>query len=285
MKLKLAFNGVTSKKRLPKGISVQPRRPDVSSLKKLSKLWFGGNPLLTFSENVFSVFIPPGERFFIRSVRHFKDRIQDPELKELMRAFMQQETLHGKAHDAFNESFEQYGYRLKEEQEYVEKVFERIEKYVPAKFRLGMTVFFEHLTATGAAAAFYDENVMEMMSKEALEFWQWHAAEEIEHKAVAFDVLEEVSGNYFTRVSSAVLGLLVMTYPIIKTYRHMAAAYNEPVTEEHKKELKAFLASPYIKKQRDQLLSYFKPGFHPWQIDDEVYLKAWYEKYKMLNAA
>ncbi len=41
-----------------------------------------------------------------------------------------------------------------------------------------------------------------------LAFWRWHAAEELEHKAVAFDLFERLAGGYVLRVASALAALV-----------------------------------------------------------------------------
>ena len=275
MKTEKVFNEACSQTRLPEGVSVQPRKPDVEGLKDLPKFWFGGNPAVTVGSNVFSIFIPPGERFFIRSVRHYKDRIKDPELKELVRAFMQQETLHGKAHDVYNDSFAQHGLDVDDERRRAEKLFNRMEKYLPAKMRLGFTVFAEHITAVGAAGAFYDENFVNWSDPRATAFWQWHAAEELEHKAVAFDVLKMMGGGYFTRVFSALLGLIIMAVPLYRAYMRVYRAYGGKLEKEHRKQLAIMQHSKAMKIQRKQILEYFIPGFHPWKIDDSELLRQW----------
>jgi uncharacterized protein len=47
-----------------------------------------------------SVF-PAGERYFIRSVKWFDKKIQDPDLKERVKAFIGQEVQHGMQHESF----------------------------------------------------------------------------------------------------------------------------------------------------------------------------------------
>ena len=88
----------------PDGVSMQPREYSFADLHAIPQHWNMDNPVLTHFENAFSIMIPPGERFFIDSVRHYEDRVTDDEGRELIRAFVQQEGLHGQAHDAFNAS-------------------------------------------------------------------------------------------------------------------------------------------------------------------------------------
>lgn len=276
MQVKNLFKKAESANHLPKGVHIQPRQPNVEALKNTRKLWFGDNAPATAFANVFSLWIPRGEIFFIRSVRNYKDRIKDPELKEMVTAFMQQETLHAKAHDAFNESFKQHGFDVDAELEYIYKIFDRVEKWVPKRIQLGMTVFFEHMTATMAASAFENEFAAEMKDPEVHAFNLWHAAEELEHKNVAHDVLTEIGGGYLTRVFSAVFGPLILFPAFRKSMARMRAVYNEPLTDENKKQLKLIDASR--EKRAERVKAFYKPGFHPWNQDDSHMLKAWYEK-------
>src|SRR5271165_1118611 len=65
--------------------------------------WYRGDLHLTTFWNALSLLFPEGERFFVESVRRYKDRIDDPALREAVDAFIGQEAMHGKAHRAFNE--------------------------------------------------------------------------------------------------------------------------------------------------------------------------------------
>jgi len=57
-------------------LPIQPRKVafDVSSV---PRHWNGGDPVLTRFFDALSVHFPEGERFFIQSVRNFKDQVTD----------------------------------------------------------------------------------------------------------------------------------------------------------------------------------------------------------------
>lgn len=278
MELKNVFKKAESNKRLPDGVSIQPREPDTEALRKAPKLWLGNNAQLTAFNNVFSLYIPRGELFFIRSVRNYKDQIKDPELKAMVVAFMQQETLHSKAHDAFNESFKLHGFDVDGELEYIYKIFDRVEKYVPKIIQLGMTVFFEHITATMAAGAFEGQLAGEI-DPEVHAFNLWHAAEELEHKNVAFDVFKEVGGGYLTRALSGFVAPLIMFPFVRRSMKRMLKVYNEPATEDNKRQFKIVEAA----KERQALVikKFYSPSFHPWNQDDRGILNQWYERFNV----
>lgn len=261
--------------RLPDGVTIQPRRFDFEGLDQVPQYWFGGNPLLTHTENAFSILIPPGERFFIQSVQHYANRAADPELRELIRAFVQQEALHTRAHNDFNASLTHFGVDVGREVAYADRVMARMQRWLPRKMQLGVTVFLEHLTATGAHMLFLEPAIAHAMHPEMLRFWRWHAVEELEHKAVAFDLFREVGGNYVLRVASAFAAVLFLALPFVKIARRMMRNDPNPVTDamrEQARELNRKAMRPQLRMLRD----YFRRDFHPWQCRDESYLAAWY---------
>jgi len=261
--------------RLPDGVAIQPRAFAFEKLDEVPQYWFDQNPILTHVENAFSILIPPGERFFIRSVRHFEERASDPEQRALIRAFVQQEGLHSRAHQDFNAALSRHGIDVERELAEADRAIARLERWLPARMRLGATVFLEHLTATGAHTLFAAPWVADLMHPEMARFWRWHAVEELEHKAVAFDLLREVGGGYLLRVFSAIAAVALLAFPFDRMVRRMIRDAGEPITKEMRREARA-LNRKIGGAQLRMLGQYFKPGFHPWDCDDEPHLRGWY---------
>jgi hypothetical protein len=256
---------------VPDGVDITPRRFEFRDLDSVPKYWFGGNKIVTHFENAFSILIPPGELFFIRSVQNYADRIDDPEFSAQIRAFIQQEGHHTRAHHAFNAHFAQHGIDVAREEAFAAKVMQSASRWLPKKIQLGITVFFEHLTATGAHMLFAEPEIAGHIHPEARRFWRWHAAEELEHKAVAFDLLRKVGGGYLTRMISVVVGLLWFGPAFAIMVRRMIKADPTPTTDAMRAQAKAIDALSR-RVQAPLLLAYFKPGFHPWDQHDEAYV-------------
>ena len=66
-----------------------------------------------------SVF-PDGEDFFVRSVRSYRDKIDDPELKRQVAGFIGQEAMHGREHRALNDRLDALGYPSKRVERFYE---------------------------------------------------------------------------------------------------------------------------------------------------------------------
>ena len=72
-----------------------------------------GDLILSHVAAGLSAVFPDGEDFFVRSVRHYRDQITDPELKRQVAGFIGQEAMHGREHRALNNRLDQLGYPTK----------------------------------------------------------------------------------------------------------------------------------------------------------------------------
>ncbi|MGI9579341.1 MAG: metal-dependent hydrolase [Microthrixaceae bacterium] len=259
----------------PEGVEMQPREYSFDDLGAIPQYWQMGNPLLTHFENAFSIMIPPGERFFVDSVKAYENRVTDEEGRELVRAFVTQETLHGEAHDRYNASCGRFGIDILSEERYAAKVFRRTQRWLPRRIQLAITVFSEHLTAVGAHSLLDSPEAEDEFDPQMLAFWRWHAAEELEHKSVAFDLLRKVGGGYITRMLGVLASALFLAVPMVKIARSMIRQDDHRITRAERKKA-SDVQKRIFKRQFPYFIAYFKPSFHPWQIDDTEMLKDWY---------
>src|SRR5581483_5159566 len=73
----------------------------------------GGDLILSHLAATLSGLFPDGEDFFVRSVRNFRDRVSDPDLKRQVAGFIGQEAMHGREHRALNDRLAELGYPTK----------------------------------------------------------------------------------------------------------------------------------------------------------------------------
>ena len=180
--------------------SITPRRSPVE-LAGVPKHWFGGNPVQTHIANGVNMLFPQGERFFVRSVKHYLDRIDSPELRAQIKGFFGQEGRHAAAHDDYNQVLRDQGYRIDGFLRFYDRVGQRVlERLTPPPLRLAATAAAEHFTAIMAEGAL-TRDVLDDADPRMRALLQWHAAEEIEHKAVAFDVLQAIHPSYALRMA------------------------------------------------------------------------------------
>ncbi len=267
---------------LPGPVSIPPVRAMGLSFEDLPRHWFFGHPVHSAVVNGLSLLFPAGERFFIRSVKHFEDRIGDPALRAAMRGFYGQEAHHQKEHHAANAAFERQGFELASFMRWWERfAFEEIEPRFSPEIRLAATAAAEHFTATLAEVALSD-GTLDHAHPAMAALLRWHAAEEIEHKAVAFDVLRAVDPRYRTRVIGFLVVSAVLAYGWARAVRHLLAqdaSARPPLPTEARRRLPRV-----IKKVALRLADYLRPGFHPEQHDNRALARAYLASIDRLTA-
>lgn len=228
-----------------------------------------------------SAVFPDGEDFFVRSVRHFRDQITDPVLKRQVGGFIGQESMHGREHRAFNERLDQLGYGTKRVERITRWGLRQRERLLSPKSNLAATAALEHFTATLAELVLSSEETRALFGHdEVRNLFVWHALEECEHKAVAFDVYKAVGGTERMRVFTMNLitaGFIVgMTVQVAISLLADRATYR-PLS--FLRSLWRALKSPVIsRKLWRQLRDYNRPDFHPHDRDTTALVERWREE-------
>jgi predicted metal-dependent hydrolase len=267
----------------PEPASIQTRRMSFEESLQEVPRHFGpdGDLLSSHIAACLSAVFPDGEDFFVRSVRHFRGDITDPVLKRQVAGFIGQEAMHGREHRAFNRRLSELGYPTR----FVERVTERglalAEKVLPARTNLAVTAALEHYTATLAEQLLRDPDTRDLFGDDRVrDLFLWHALEESEHKAVAFDVYRAVGGTERVRratMNAVTLGFLGGTLlAIVQSLAMDRAAYN-PVRLA--RSARRFLRSSIISRELlRELRAYNRPGFHPSDRDASELLSTWREE-------
>src|SRR5919107_5419717 len=160
-----------------------------------------GDPILSHLAAALSSVFPDGEDFFVRSVRHYRDRIEDPVLKKQVAGFIGQEALHGREHRVLNDRLAELGYPTKQAEAITRKGLALRTRFAPPAANLAATAALEHFTATLAELLLTNEDARSMFGHDTMrDLFLWHALEESEHKAVAFDVYKAIGGTERMRV-------------------------------------------------------------------------------------
>ena len=227
-----------------------------------------------------SVF-PDGEDFFVRSVRHYRDQVTDPALKRQVAGFIGQEAVHGREHRVFNDRLDELGYPSKEYERVTKFGLKIRERLLPAKSNLAATAALEHFTATLAELVLTNEDIRELMGDDAVrDLFVWHALEESEHKAVAFDVYKAIGGSERLRVFTMnffrygfVLG---MGLAVVLSLLRDRETYRRGKLRQSWKRVKASaIVDPALWRQ---LKDYNRPDFHPDDSDTTELVETWKAK-------
>ena len=260
----------------------------------ISRYWFGGDAGLTHFMTAMSALFPEGEQFFVDSVRavRYHPLLKDnAQLQKEISAFIGQEAMHSKEHEAFNDHATKYGHNMAR-LEKLTRSFIDLKRFFKGfeveAVNLSATCALEHFTSTIAAELMRRSDLQAQINDPTMyKLWMWHAVEENEHKAVAFDVYQTLYGRgvkaYVLRttgmVAATVLILIAQTYFMSTLMRkdglglrHWGRALNT-----------MYGRNGFFTNMLPEFADYFRPSFHPNDHDSTALLADWKNKLTFLN--
>lgn len=261
--------------------SIMPERRDLNFKLPADKIadWNGGSVHVSHFMNAMSLFFPEGERMFIDAVRRYRDEIDDPELKKAVTAFIGQEAMHGREHEEYNEAVFARIPETQAMEQWLGRFLGVMRERLPARMLLSGTIALEHFTAIMANGLLEEPRILEKADPKFAAIWNWHALEETEHKAVAFDVWDQVMGRgpqaYAERAFGHILATVIF-WPIMTTfYLRMLRAEGRLADRKGWLDLARlnFGRVGFMRKLVLPWADYFRPNFHPWDHDNSHHLE------------
>lgn len=256
---------------------IQPRVMNFEFDDDFPRHWVSNAAVPTHMGNALHMIFPMGERFFVRSVRRFADQIADPGLRAQIKGFYAQEGRHAHEHERVFALLERQGYDTKRFLRLYKKIaYEWIERVAPAKLSLAVTAALEHYTAIMAENAL-EHHLLDRVHPDMRALLSWHACEEIEHKAVAYDVLQAVAPSYALRVAGMVLATTVLIG--FWTMGSVMMLRQEPGLglREILRQLRVSMeVNPLGRRVFARgLREFLRRDFHPWQTDNLALARGW----------
>jgi uncharacterized protein len=243
--------------------------------------WFGGDAFKTRFFDAMSVLFPEGERFFIACVRDFKDDISTPAQRQATLDFARQEAQHSKVHMAFNHRLALQGVKVDRIMANQRRhLFDGARQSLSKAHTLAITAASEHLTALMAQG--FVERIEQFADADPRirAMYVWHAIEEVEHKGVAFDVMQQQAQvGYGLRCWALIVVSIQFPLFVFQIVNHMLKVDGFTRTQRWGLWLKGLrwlygprgLMGPLLKPY----LAWYKPGFHPWQCGMHASFDAW----------
>lgn len=263
---------------------IQPRKMDFSFDPAMPRYWFDDDQFKTILLTALSCTFPEGERFFVRSVRHYQKQIQDPLLREQVKGFIGQEAHHGNEHDAFNHFMESKGVPTGKVDEFVNRGMRFMAKHLSPQRQLAKTCALEHFTAMLAELMLEHPDFFKGMDERMLPLWLWHAVEESEHKAVAFDVYQDQVDSYWVRTSEmAFTTVEFISFTIFHYYQLRKGMDDATDWRSVRGGVNWLLGKPgWLRKLGKSYLAYYKRDFHPAKRDSTFLRKQGLKKLSRL---
>lgn len=156
----------------------------------------------------FSFTLPYLEPYLIRTMTIAKGHTKDPDLLADMRAFSKQEGHHFKNHKRINELVKTQlpdwcAEELSDIEQQLNDDYQRFTKDKSLRWNLAYAEGFEAMTFAMAQNSFENREVElaeDRMEQNWSDLYEWHLAEEIEHRNVAYDAYYKIYGGYFYRL-------------------------------------------------------------------------------------
>ena len=244
----------------------------------LERHYVDGDLVMSHVVAVLSAMFPEGEDFFVRSVRHYADAVTDPELRKQVAGFTGQEVTHGREHRALNERLQQMGYPTRRVDRSVKRGLAIYERILSPLTCLAVTAALEHYTAALAETLLTDERAQALLgTSEVRSMLLWHALEESEHKAVAFDVYRAAGGSERRRIwTMRYITASFLTGVTLHTTLSLLADRATYQPRRLAKSLAALRYSPFLSpKVLHRIRDYNRVGFHPDDNDNTALLEHW----------
>lgn len=251
----------------------------------VSKYWYQSDAFKTRLFDSMHLTFPEGERFFMTSVRAFRNKIQDKELIQQVKDFTRQEGQHGIAHSKYHTSLARQGLPVAEMLNANKSTLNGFLKNYSPEFNVALTSAFEHFTGLLAETFFSHDETTKGMDPRIRALMAWHAMEEMEHKCVAFDVMEQIAKVGYWKRSFA---LVVAMWQV----RRMMFGFTDQLLKadgfnwlQRKLMLIGnvrwmFGRRGVLAMKASHFFAYFKPGFHPNDIPTLPGYYTWLAEYE-----
>jgi len=262
---------------------IRPRNISFDLPADLPRHWHGGDAYITNFFNGLSLMFPEGEKFFMDSVRRYQDRITEPRLREEVRGFLGQEGIHAREHGEYNELLERQGYPARKLERLVAWSV-NLDRKMPPKWQLAMTCALEHFTAIFAELVLGDPRFFRDAHPAMARLWRWHALEEAEHKAVAYDVYQTVAPGFAGYLRRVVVMAVVTVLFGLEIFLHESILVNRDGLfwnlRARRRAFRYLFRDPgFVTRGMRHYLRYYRRDFHPWQRDSAALVARWKAEY------
>lgn len=234
--------------------------------------WFGGDPFRSRLFDADSVLTPCAERFFIGSVRVYREQISDPVLSEQVAAFIAQEGQHSRQHMAANERLKEQGIDVEGIEAECADQDSWLRRWLPASFNLSITAANEYLTAVTSASFLSHVQHLDGADERIFALYAWHCAEEFEHKSVCFDLMQKVARvGYLQRIAGMLWSTPMFAWRLSKTVNRMLRADGYGFGQRLRVMFRGcawmYGGKGLTRYEISDYLAYFRPDFHPSRLD------------------
>lgn len=275
--------------RTPEELTILPRDLHFDVAIARSGHWLDGDPVATAVMNALSLTFPDGERLFMDAVRGYKDQLTG-RLAQAAKDFIAQEAIHSREHMMLNRMIDPDRYPV----DTIQAEIRRRIAFARSRGPMGMlisTICLEHFTAMLADMFAQHDDMFRKTDPALRDLWRWHAMEETEHKAVAYDVFLVASKDWpaWRRYVRRCVAMLLISYFFPRNITAYAASMlvaDGYTPQAATRAVKRFLwrDPAFFGRGWRIWITWFKPGFHPWDHDNRSRLAQWQAEFNQVAA-
>lgn len=262
--------------------AIKPRRMQFNTQDmNMAQFAIENNSLISTFFYSLSAMFPEGERFFIHTVRHYQPFINDRNLIADIKGFIGQEAHHGRCHDDLNNEIEKLGIPMTMVSNNMAARVKMLKHRFGPERQLALTVAMEHFTASLAEFLLENPETLDKAPEIFRQMMLWHSVEEIEHKAVAFDVYRLQVGNEWMRRRVMVIAMMSLFARIaVFQIRILWKTKHLPSLSEWKGAATFFWGKKGVLRANvNGLKKFFQRDFHPNDIDQSALIDGWEERF------
>ena len=248
--------------------TIRARRFIATLSMDIPKHWLPGNELVSSLLNAYTILVPANEAFYIRTLNACLPRVPDDALRARCEAFIRQEAQHGVAHKRYWANLDAQGYTYRSAEHVVDRcIFRVMDRFAPLWLRVSLVSCVEHINAY-LGYEFLSQAILTEADPRVRDLMEWHFAEEIEHRSVAFDLLQSVSSHYPVRVLGAVMTTTLFHLLLAFLAASLLAQDRLLWRRTTWRQLMNHLGGGHGMGRRSlrHLLDYLSPQFHPAQL-------------------
>lgn len=258
--------------------AIRVRRPALELTDAIPRHWYGGQPFATHFLDALSSVFPDGEAFFVRAVQHYRQRVDDPQLRARVQAFAGQEGQHSHQHARHVELMVAQGYTgIATRNRLMRALLRLTNRWLPQP-SLVATASLEHLTALLARRLLSrSEEFTGPMDRRMAALWMWHALEEAEHKAVAFDVMQIVGAGRLHRAWAMGINTVGLIFDALERTAYMLWKDGLLFDRRTWSQGLRWLFGPggFLRDMGPDYWQWYRRDFHPDDVDDGPLLETW----------
>lgn len=276
MKIKMNDRTLDPTATLRLGVTVTPRRPgfDFDGVERqVPRAWHPAGIGPTAFLEALSVMAPVVEAFFIDDTRRLLPFVADEAQRAEGEAFLHQEAAHAGMHAAFNRLLTRWDVPVEPIQDSALRWLAIVD-WTSSDLRSAIAMAGEHFLGEIGNAILSRPELLAGVDRRIARLFRWHGYEEVEHKAVLFDVFHAARGKGLHTYTVRIVGLwiavalVVLVLPSV-SHRILASAGAARDLGAWRDLLRfVFGRGGMLRGRWRAVAAYHRRGFHPWRYLD-----------------